>query len=111
MSTCCPVIFYITDISGEILYSDATRERLVFDMEARVPANSEVTMAELRLYQNAPHKLHLAGRKSQKQDNNARVSVYWVEVLENGANRSSLVDSRSAPLPHSLLLISLIRIN
>ncbi|XP_036818397.1 left-right determination factor 2 [Oncorhynchus mykiss] len=86
------------DISGEILYSDATRERLVFDMEARVPANSEVTMAELRLYQNAPHKLHLAGRKSQKQGNNARVSVYWVEVLENGANRSSLVDSRLVPI-------------
>ncbi|XP_010877963.1 left-right determination factor 2-like [Esox lucius] len=82
------------DVLGGILYSDATRERLVFDMEAKVPVNSEVTLAELRLYQNAPRKLTPAGRKKHRPVNNARVSVYWVDILENGSNRSSLVDSR-----------------
>ncbi|KAL0969331.1 hypothetical protein UPYG_G00225670 [Umbra pygmaea] len=82
------------DVLGEILYSDPARERLVFDLEAKVPANSEVTMAELRLYQNAPRKFTMAGRKGHRPVNNARVSIYWVDILENGSNRSSLVDSR-----------------
>lgn len=83
------------DISGEYVYSDTTRQRMVFDMEARIPDNSEVTMAELKLFQRASHHKRFAvERKSHRPVNNARVSVYWVEVLPDGSNRTSLVDSR-----------------
>ena len=63
-------------------------------MDSRIPENSEVTMAELKLYKKAPHKRSMPARKGQRPVNNARVSIYWVEVLENGGNRTSLVDSR-----------------
>lgn len=69
---------------------------MVFNMEARIPDNSEVTMAELKLYQRANyHKRFTVERRSHHRPvNNARVSIYWVEVLPNGSNRTSLVDSR-----------------
>lgn len=76
------------------MYSDTTRQRLVFDMEARIPENSEVTMAELKLFKKAPRKLSIPEKKNHRPVNNARVSIYWLEVLENGSNRTSLVDSR-----------------
>ncbi|KAI4877713.1 hypothetical protein NFI96_031909 [Prochilodus magdalenae] len=86
------------DISGEFVYSDTTRQRVVFEMDSRIPENSEVTMAELKLYKKAPHKRSMPARKGQRPVNNARVSIYWVEVLENGGNRTSLVDSRLIPI-------------
>lgn len=85
----------VLDISGEYVYSDTTRQNVMFDMEARIPDNSEVTMAELKLYQRASHhKRFTVERKSHRPVNNARVSIYWVEVLPDGSNRTSLVDSR-----------------
>ncbi|KAI5619951.1 lefty1 precursor [Silurus asotus] len=89
------------DISGEFVYSDTTRQRVVFEMTSRIPDNSEVTMAELKLYKKAPHKRAMPERKGQRPVNNARVSVYWVEVLGNGSNRTSLVDSRLIPIHES----------
>ncbi|KAK0144873.1 Left-right determination factor 2 [Merluccius polli] len=93
------------DISGEYVYSDTARQRMVFDMDARIPDNSEVTMAELKLYKTAPqhqnqyhHQGAVGGRKAHRPVHNARVSVYWVDVLPNGANRTSLVDSRLIPI-------------
>ncbi|XP_028809214.1 lefty1 [Denticeps clupeoides] len=86
------------DISGEFVYSDATRQRMVFDMEARIPDNSEVTMAELKLYKKAPRRHAMAEKKNHRPVSNARVSVYWVDVLENGSNRTSIVDSRLIPI-------------
>lgn len=84
------------DFSGEYVYSDTTRHRMVFDMEARIPDNSEVTMAELKLYQRASHQKRYAMEKKNHHRliSNARVSVYWVEVQRDGSNRTSLVDSR-----------------
>ncbi|KAJ8410287.1 hypothetical protein AAFF_G00202680 [Aldrovandia affinis] len=86
------------DISGEIMYSDATRQQLVFDMDARIPDNSEVTMAELKLFKKAPRKRPMPEKKNHRHVNNARVSIYWVDILENGSNRTSLVDSRLVPI-------------
>ena len=65
-------------------------------MEMRIPENSEVTMAEMKLYKKAPHhhKRSMIERKTHRPINNARVSIYWVEVFPNGSNRTSLVDSR-----------------
>lgn len=84
----------IPDISGEFVYSDTTRQRVVFEMTSRIPENSEVTMAELKLFKKAPHKRSIPERKGHRPVNNARVSIYWVEPLEDGSNRTSLVDSR-----------------
>ncbi|XP_030628784.1 lefty1 [Chanos chanos] len=86
------------DVTGEFVYSDTTRQRVVFDMESRIPENSEVTMAELKLYKKAPHKHSMPEKKNHRPVNNARVSIYWVEILENGSNRTSLVDSRLIPI-------------
>ncbi|XP_030623610.1 lefty2 [Chanos chanos] len=86
------------DIEGEIMYSDTTRQRLAFDMEARIRDNSEVTMAELKLYKTAPPQMSLTAKKSHRPVNNARVSIYWVEVSATGSNRTSLVDSRLVPI-------------
>ncbi|XP_012676431.2 lefty1 [Clupea harengus] len=86
------------DISGEFIYSDASRQRIVFDMNARIPANSEVTMAELKLYKIAQRKHSMKEKKNHRPVNNARVSIYWVDVVENGSNRTSVVDSRLIPI-------------
>lgn len=68
---------------------------MVFDMEARIPDNSEVTMAELKLYQQASYqKRYVVEKRNHRSVSNARVSVYWVDVLQDGSNRTSLVDSR-----------------
>ncbi|KAL4623874.1 left-right determination factor 2-like [Arapaima gigas] len=86
------------DIPGNILYSDATRQLLIFDMEARIPDKSEVTMAELKLFKKAPHKTSIPDKKNHRPVSNARVSIYWMEVLESGSNQTSLVDSRLVPI-------------
>ncbi|MCJ8736792.1 hypothetical protein PDJAM_G00016510 [Pangasius djambal] len=80
-----------TDITGEIKYSDMTRQHLVFDMETRLKENSEVAMAELRLYQTAPRKLPVSEKKKHRAVSHARVSIYWVC---SESNHTSLVDSR-----------------
>lgn len=87
-------MLFLLDISGEFVYSDTTRQRVVFEMNSRIPDNSEVTMAELKLYKKASHKRSMPERKGQRPVNNARVSIYWVDMLGNGSNRTSLVDSR-----------------
>ncbi|XP_039197652.1 left-right determination factor 2-like [Crotalus tigris] len=89
------------DISGDILYSDTTRQNLIFDMEGRIPENSEVTMAELKLFKKPLEKKHLPSRQSQRPVMNARVTVYWVQLQDNGTNRTSLIDSRLVPIMES----------
>ncbi|CAI5770879.1 left-right determination factor 2-like [Podarcis lilfordi] len=89
------------DIPGDILYSDTTRQKLIFDMEGRIPANSEVTMAELKLFKKPLERKHLPIKPSHRPVMNARVSVYWVQPQENGTNRTSLIDSRLVPLMES----------
>ncbi|XP_029113833.1 left-right determination factor 2-like [Scleropages formosus] len=91
------------DLSGGIMYSDATRQRMVFDMEARIPERSEVTLAELKLFKTAPPESLGAQEQQQQQRRrrlvqSARVSIYWVDVRDGGSNRTSLVDSRLVPI-------------
>lgn len=76
------------------MYADSTKQTLVFGMESRIPQNSEVTMAELKLFKLPPSIMGLPDRRLQRPVNNARVSVYFVEILSDGSNRTSLVDSR-----------------
>ncbi|XP_053163407.1 left-right determination factor 2-like [Hemicordylus capensis] len=89
------------DISGDVLYSNTTRQSLVFDMEGRIPENSEVTMAELKLFKKPLERTHLPSRQSHRPVTNARVSVYWVQLQDNGTKRTSLIDSRLVPIMES----------
>uniref|UniRef100_A0A8D2LK47 TGF-beta family profile domain-containing protein n=1 Tax=Varanus komodoensis TaxID=61221 RepID=A0A8D2LK47_VARKO len=84
-----------------IAFSDTTRQNLIFDMEGRIPENSEVTMAELKLFKKPLERKHLPSRPSQRPVLNARVSVYLVQHQENGTNRTSLIDSRLVPIMES----------
>ncbi|NXI36647.1 LFTY2 factor, partial [Galbula dea] len=91
-----------TGMAGEVLYSDTTtRQNLVFDMKGRIPKNSEVTMAELKLFKKPLDRAHLPARQSHRPVSNARVSVYWVQRQLDGTNRTSLVDSRLVPIRES----------
>ncbi|XP_031959205.1 left-right determination factor 2-like isoform X2 [Corvus moneduloides] len=86
-------------MTGEVLYSDTiTRQKLMFDMEGRIPKNSEVTMAELKLFQKPLDRANLPAKQSHRPVSNARVSVYWVH---DGTNRTSLIDSRLVPIYES----------
>eukprot|EP00062_Callorhinchus_milii_P019652 gi/632974432/ref/XP_007903674.1/ PREDICTED: left-right determination factor 2-like [Callorhinchus milii] len=87
-----------TDTTGEVLYSDPTRQRLVFEMKGLIPENSEVTMAELKIFQKGIHKADLPPRRHHRAVHNARISVYWVKILADGTNRTSLIDSRLVPI-------------
>ncbi|XP_077148327.1 left-right determination factor 1 [Ranitomeya variabilis] len=89
------------DISGEVLYADPIKQTLAFGMESRIPQNSEVTMAELKLFKLPPNTKGLPDRRFNRPVNNARVSVYYVEVMKDGNNRTSLVDSRLVPIKES----------
>ncbi|NWZ97906.1 LFTY2 factor, partial [Nesospiza acunhae] len=88
--------------AGEALYSDTTAShKLVFDMEGRIPKNSEVTMAELKLFKKPVDRANLPARQSHRPVSNARVSVYWVQQQHDGTNSTSLVDSRLVPIRES----------
>ncbi|XP_078399001.1 left-right determination factor 2-like [Cetorhinus maximus] len=87
-----------SDTTGDVLYSDPSRQRLVFDMKGLIPENSEVSMAELKLFKKGIHKGELPPRRHSRPVNNARVSVYWVKILADGSNRTSLIDSRLVPI-------------
>ncbi|CAN2387487.1 positive regulation of pathway-restricted SMAD protein phosphorylation [Pristimantis euphronides] len=89
------------DISGEVLYADPTKQTLAFGMESRIPQNSEVTMAELKLFKLPPTATELADRRVHRPVTNARVSVYYVETMKDGSNWTSLVDSRLVPIMES----------
>uniref|UniRef100_A0A674JED4 Left-right determination factor 2-like n=1 Tax=Terrapene triunguis TaxID=2587831 RepID=A0A674JED4_9SAUR len=92
----------LADIAGEVLYSDTTRQNLVFDMEGRIPENSEVTMAELKLFKKPLNRTNMPTTKqSHRPVTNARVSVYWVQIQADGTNRTSLIDSRLVPIMES----------
>ncbi|NXG63280.1 LFTY2 factor, partial [Hemiprocne comata] len=88
--------------AGGVLYSDTTmRQNLIFDMEGRIPKNSEVTMAELKLFKKPLDRANLPARHPHRPVSNARVSVYWVHRQQDGTNRTSLIDSRLVPIRES----------
>ncbi|KAM3930845.1 left-right determination factor 1 [Leptodactylus fuscus] len=89
------------DIAGEVLYADVNKQTLVFGMESRIPQNNEVTMAELKLFKLPPTLKEVPDRRFHRPVNNARVSVYYVEKMEDGSNTTSLVDSRLVPIMES----------
>lgn len=95
MTGCLFLFPTCTGVAGEVLYSNTTtRQNLIFDMEGRIPKNSEVTMAELKLFKKPLDRANLPAKQSHRPVSNARVSVYWVQRHHDGTNRTSLIDSR-----------------
>ncbi|KAL4828838.1 hypothetical protein H8958_017475 [Nasalis larvatus] len=84
------------EVAGRFLASEASRHLLVFGMEQRLPPNSELVQAVLRLFQEPVPKaaLHRHGRLSPRSAW-ARVTVEWLRVRDDGSNRTSLIDSRA----------------
>ncbi|KAL4682245.1 hypothetical protein H8959_001800 [Pygathrix nigripes] len=85
------------EVAGRFLASEASTHLLVFGMEQRLPPNSELVQAILRLFQEPVPKaaLHRHGRLSPRSAW-ARVTVEWLRVRDDGSNRTSLIDSRAA---------------
>ncbi|KAM8945399.1 left-right determination factor 1 [Pelodytes ibericus] len=88
-------------ISGEMIYSGPKKQTLVFDMESRISGNSDVTMAELKLFKIAPNLKNLPERGSHRPANHARVTISYVEILKDGTNKTHLADSRLVPIMES----------
>uniref|UniRef100_A0A4W3H9H0 Left-right determination factor 2-like n=1 Tax=Callorhinchus milii TaxID=7868 RepID=A0A4W3H9H0_CALMI len=86
-------------VAGRCDYrANEIKPRLVFEMKGLIPENSEVTMAELKIFQKGIHKADLPPRRHHRAVHNARISVYWVKILADGTNRTSLIDSRLVPI-------------
>ncbi|XP_075396703.1 left-right determination factor 2-like [Tenrec ecaudatus] len=90
------------EVTGRLLASEASRDLLVFGMEQRLPPDSELVQAVLRLFQEPVPRtaLHRQERLFPRSAR-ARVSVEWLRVRDDGANRTSLIDSRLVSLHDS----------
>ncbi|XP_012499808.1 PREDICTED: left-right determination factor 2 isoform X1 [Propithecus coquereli] len=87
------------EVAGRFLVSEADRHLLVFGMEQRLPPNSELVQAVLRLFQEPVPKaaLHRLSPRSTR----ALVTIEWLRVRDDGSNRTSLIDSRLVSLHES----------
>lgn len=75
--------------------SEASTHLLVFSMERRLPPNSELVRAVLRLFQEpVPRAALRRHERLSPHSARARVTVEWLQVREDSSNRTSLVDSR-----------------
>uniref|UniRef100_A0A4X2LB65 TGF-beta family profile domain-containing protein n=1 Tax=Vombatus ursinus TaxID=29139 RepID=A0A4X2LB65_VOMUR len=84
----------IAEIMGRI-FSDASNQMLVFSMKNRLPPTRELVQAVLRLFQKPSPKGVI--RKQHKMfpfHSYASVTIYWVQVREDGTNRTYVIDSR-----------------
>lgn len=86
---------------GKFLLSDASTHLLVFGMEKRLPPNSELVQAVLRLFQEPVPKAALRRHGLSPRHARARVTIEWLRVREDGSNRTSLIDSRLVSLHES----------
>ncbi|KAF7460220.1 Hypothetical predicted protein [Marmota monax] len=83
------------EMVGKFLVSEASTQLLVFGMEGRLPPNSELVQAVLRIFQEPVPRATL--RKQEKpstRGHRARITIEWLRVRDNGSNRTSLIDSR-----------------
>ncbi|XP_032955727.1 left-right determination factor 2-like [Rhinolophus ferrumequinum] len=90
------------EVAGRFLVSEASTHLLVFRMEQRLPPNSELVQAVLRLFQEPVPKAALRRHEllSPRSDR-ARVTIQWLHVREDGSNRTSLIDSRLVSIHES----------
>ncbi|KAM5144922.1 left-right determination factor 2-like isoform 2-T2 [Callospermophilus lateralis] len=86
------------EVAGKFLVSEASTYLLVFGMEQRLPANSELVQAVLRLFQEPVPQAALL-----RHERNAwvRVTIEWLRFRDDGSNRTSLIDSRLVSIHES----------
>ncbi|KAL2770716.1 left-right determination factor 2 isoform 1 preproprotein [Daubentonia madagascariensis] len=80
------------EVAGRFLVSEANTHLLVFGMEQRLPPNSELVQAVLRLFQEPVPKAAL--HRLSPHSTRALVTIEWLRVRDDGSNRTSLIDSR-----------------
>ncbi|XP_042831809.1 left-right determination factor 1-like isoform X1 [Panthera tigris] len=92
----------VREVAGRLLAAEASTHVLVFGMEGRLPPNSELVQAVLRLFQEPVPKATL-GRLERLSPHGARarVTVEWLRIHEDSSNRTYLVDSRLVSLQGS----------
>lgn len=84
-----------TEVAGRFLVSETSTHLLVFGMEQRLPPNSELVQAVLRLFQEPVPRTALRRQKRLSPHSaRARVTIEWLRVREDGSNRTALIDSR-----------------
>ncbi|XP_020027113.2 left-right determination factor 2-like [Castor canadensis] len=79
------------EVAGRFLVSEVSTHLLVFGMEQRLPPNSELVQAVLRLFQQP---LPRAALRRLERSARAQVTIEWLRVRDDGSNRTSLIDSR-----------------
>ncbi|XP_021572993.1 left-right determination factor 2-like isoform X1 [Carlito syrichta] len=83
------------EVAGRLLASEANTHLLVFGMEQRLPPDSELVQATLRLFQEPVPRAALPRPERQSpRSARAQVTVEWLRLRDDGSNRTSLVDSR-----------------
>uniref|UniRef100_A0A8I3RWG6 TGF-beta family profile domain-containing protein n=1 Tax=Canis lupus familiaris TaxID=9615 RepID=A0A8I3RWG6_CANLF len=84
------------EVAGRWLATEASTHLLVFGMERRLPPNSELLRAVLRLFQEPVPRAALRRlERLSPHSARARVTIEWLQVRDDGPNRTSLVDSRA----------------
>ncbi|XP_039770673.1 left-right determination factor 1 isoform X1 [Ornithorhynchus anatinus] len=87
----------IREIVGRVTFTEVNVQLLTFDMMGRIPFNSEVQRALLKLYKKQPRKADIK-RIHRLQPyspvTHVRVEIQWVHIRADGTNRTFLVDSR-----------------
>uniref|UniRef100_A0A8I3RUX2 Left-right determination factor n=1 Tax=Canis lupus familiaris TaxID=9615 RepID=A0A8I3RUX2_CANLF len=90
------------EVAGRWLATEASTHLLVFGMERRLPPNSELLRAVLRLFQEPVPRAALRRlERLSPHSARARVTIEWLQVRDDGPNRTSLVDSRLVSLHES----------
>ena len=83
------------EVAGRFLVSEASTRLLVFSMEQRLPPNSELVQAVLRLFQEpVPEAALRRHALLSPRSDRARVTVEWLQIRDDGSNRTFLIDSR-----------------
>uniref|UniRef100_F7F1Q1 TGF-beta family profile domain-containing protein n=1 Tax=Ornithorhynchus anatinus TaxID=9258 RepID=F7F1Q1_ORNAN len=95
----------IAEISGSFLHTATFNQLLVFNLTAQIPQDSEVSQAMIKLFQKPSPRAALGQVLQQLHPSSsvshARVTVYWLRLQVDGANRTSLIDSRQVAVGHS----------
>ncbi|XP_041491178.1 left-right determination factor 1 [Microtus oregoni] len=90
------------EVAGRFLVSETSTHLLVFGMEQRLPPNSELVQAVLRLFQEPVPTTALRRQKRLSPHSaRARVTIEWLRFREDGSNRTALIDSRLVSIHES----------
>uniref|UniRef100_A0A8C5KBY6 Left-right determination factor n=1 Tax=Jaculus jaculus TaxID=51337 RepID=A0A8C5KBY6_JACJA len=90
------------EVAGRFLVSEASTHLLVFGMEQRLPPNSELVQAVLRLFQEPlPRAALRRHERPTPRSARARVTIEWLHFRDDGSNRTALIDSRLVSIHES----------